>query len=203
MVLLICSILSPLFPLMYGWRKRFSILWWYAFASLSTDLITSLFKRVLHRNFEWQGNVFALIEFTLIAFYYRRKILKSNNQFYIFWTTGLVFFLAYTSFSHHWFSFNGLAISVLLLSYMSLGILGFYTLIKEQKTMFIEQSSFFWANVAIFIYASGTFFLFLLADRLKKNDMNSLMLLWSTVFLSLNILKNGLLGIALSKKTIR
>jgi hypothetical protein len=166
-------------------------------------LITSLFKRVLHRNFEWQGNVFALIEFTLIAFYYRHKILKSNNRFYIFWTTGLVFFLAYTSFSHHWFSFNGLAISVLLLSYMSLGILGFYTLIKEQKTMFIEQSSFFWANVAIFIYASGTFFLFLLADRLKKNDMNSLMLLWSTVFLSLNILKNGLLGIALSKKTIR
>lgn len=203
MILLICSILSPFFPLIYGWRRRFSILWWYAFASLSADLVTSLFKRVLHRNFEWQGNIFALIEFTLIAFYYRHKIWKADSRFYIFWICGLLFFLGYTSLGHYWFSFNGIAISVFLLSYMSLGVLGFYTLIKEQQTIFIEQSSFFWANVAIFIYASGTFFLFLLADRLKKNDLNSLVLLWRTVFLSLNILKNILLGIALSKKIMR
>lgn len=113
---------------------------------------------------------------------------------------GLVFFIAHTSFGQGWFVINRTGMCVLLSIYMLTCIAGFHKILKEQKTLHLEHSSFFWVNVAILIYSSGAFFLLLGADTIRAMNKEAITHLWNTLFLPLNILKNILLGIALSKK---
>jgi hypothetical protein len=172
-------------------------------ASFCTDLLATTLKRGFHLNNAWPANVFEVIEFTLFLLYYRNKVFTSNALFYIAYGSGILFFLLSTTFNSGWLTLNRPGICVLLVCYISLAILGFYKILKEQKLLQIERSSFFWTNVAILIYSSGAFFLFLGADAIRAIDKQLMIKLWYTLFVSLNILKNILLGIALSKKEER
>lgn len=196
----IISILSPLFPLIAGFRRRFTLLWLYVLTGFSFDLLITLIRRVLHWPHYLAANLFVLAEFLLVSFIYKDKIFKKPALFYSF--TGLLslFFIA-TTYEKAVADFNTFGSSFFSFSYIIYGIAGLYTLLQEQKVVFLEKSSFFWVNVAFIIYASGNFLLFLFRYYLQENDLELYKLLWSTFFLSLNVVKNILLGIALSKKT--
>lgn len=200
-MMLFLSICSPLLPLIAGWSKRCTTLWYYVLSALSVDLTAYLFKHILHLSYYWLSNVFVLLEFLFLTYYYKNSIFKNAMLFRIISIAGAIVFLVHTTASVHWLTFNYTASSVLYCYYMVLAIAGFYHLLREKKMLFLEQSQFFWANVAILIYASGNFFIFLLRNSVQASDPKMMMVLWTSVFLSLNILKNVLLGVALSKKT--
>ncbi len=175
-------------------------MWWYAFASLGTELATYLIRAFINPKSSLAGNIFELIEFTLILLYFRNKVSLKDTLFYLLLGSGAIFFILTTT-NKGWYKLNREGISTLLLVYIVLSISGFYTMLRQQKILFLEKSSFFWSNVAILIYAAGAFFLFLSTSHIKNSaDRLALTQLWNTLFLSLNILKNILLGIALSKK---
>jgi hypothetical protein len=113
---------------------------------------------------------------------------------------GFSFFIIHTSLTKGWFVINRVGTSVLLSIYTLCCIAGFLKILKEQRILHLEKSYQFWANVAILIYSSGAFFIFLAADTIRAENKAAMSQLWGTLFLSLNILKNILLGIALSKK---
>ena len=198
------STLAPLFPLIVGFRKRWStVIWWYCLISLTTDLLTYYFRHQ-HIATSLPGNIFALAEFSCILFFYKNKVFRKDTLFYITLVCGCLFFLSTTTFGLDWLKLNRIGISVFLVTYILLALIGFYTLIKEQQVTFVEQSSFFWANTAIFLFAAGAIFMFLATANIKtKVDRQALTQLWGTLFQTINILKNLLLGIALIKKQER
>lgn len=201
MVLLLISILSPLIPLVTGYRQaRRNPLWWYALICILSDTSIFIVKRALHLNFAWIANLFVIAELFLFIMYFKSKVFRKNTLLYYLLFASFLFFTVHTSLTKGWFIVNRTGISVLLGIYMLCCIAGFYKILKEQKILHLEQSSLFWSNVAILIYASGAFFLFLVADTLRAENKVAMGQLWGTLFLSLNILKNILLGIALSKK---
>ncbi len=96
---------------------------------------------------------------------------------------------------------NTFGYSILLIIFIFYSINGLYFILKEERNMYIERSEFFWANVAILTYASGTFFIFLFKDYLHDRNANAFNLIWLTAFVSLNSIKNFLLAFSLSAKT--
>lgn len=199
------STLAPLFPLIVGFRKRWStVIWWYCVFSLATDLITYYLRWERNITSSLPGNIFALAEFSCTLFFYKNKVFRKDTLFYITLLCGCLFFLSTTTFGLGWLKLNRIGISVFLVTYILLALIGFYTLIKEQQVTFVAQSSFFWANTAIFLFAAGAIFMFLATANIKnKVDRQALTQLWGTLFQTINILKNLLLGIALIKKQER
>ncbi len=200
------STLSPLFPLTAGIiRQRRTIIWWYCLFSLAVDLVTYYLKWSLHINNSLPGNIFALVEFSCILFFYKNKVfLHRITLFYLLLVCGCLFFLSTTTIGHGWMKLNRMAITVFLLFYIILALTGFYTLLREQNTRSADRSYFFWANTAVFLFASGAFFLFLYTANIKSAaDQKALSQLWFTLFQVINILKNILLGIALIQKQER
>lgn len=201
MLVLVLSILSPLFPIIRGAQyKNYNVIFLYCVASFCTDLLATTLKRGFHLNNAWPANVFEVIEFTLFLLYYKNKVFTSNTLFYSVFCSGILFFLLSTTFGSGWLTLNRTGISIMLCVFIVLSIAGFYKILKEQKILQLEKDSFFWVNVAILTYSSGAFFLFLGADAIRSIDKQLMIKLWYTFFVSLNILKNILLGIALSKK---
>lgn len=90
-----------------------------------------------------------------------------------------------------------LGTSIFAFVYIVYGILGFYSLLRKQDELFLDRSWFFWLNVALTMYASGTFLLFLFMDYLLSLDFDLFNKIWSSVFLTLNITKNLLIAVAL------
>jgi hypothetical protein len=200
-MMLFLSICSPLLPLIAGWHKRFTCLWYYCLCALTVDVSIFLLKHIAHVNHYWPANIFLLAEFMFLTYYYRRRVLNNTVLFKVIALSGIGGFILHTTLMPaRWLAFNYIASSVLNFYYIVLSISGFYCLLKEKKMIFPEQSTFFWANVAVLIYASGNFFIFLLRNSVQASDPGMMMMLWTTVFLSLNILKNILLAIGLFKK---
>ena len=199
MPLAFISILSPLVPLLVGIKKRYSILWLYVFTGFFFDLLISILKRI-PANRHWAANLFVLVEFLLISFYYKKKIFRSAIFFYSLIMILSAFFVC-TTLAKILTDLNTFGYSIFLFIFILYGITGLYLILKEKKMLFIEKSSFFWANAAFILYASGNFLLFLFKDFMHEKNLLAFNLLWAVCFLTLNILKNLLLAIALSSKT--
>lgn len=200
-MLLLLSILSPLLPIIAGYKRRSNPLWWYSVCSILNECLVPLVRNLLQAQVGITSNIFALSECLFIFLFYRNKVFRSDALFRFLLIANLCLFIMLTSVYTGWFRLDRLGISIFLLQYIGLSIAGFYQILKQQKILFLERSSFFWSNVAILIYASGAFFLFLFTTSIKTTaDQMALTQLWGTLFLSLNILKNILLTIALSKK---
>jgi hypothetical protein len=194
------SIISPLIPIIVGYRRRLTLLWVYAITGLTFDLLIPFLKRVLHVNYSWPGNLYVLLEFVMISLYYSQQVVARKMAAYVFIGLLCLFFIG-TTLNSGMFVFNAFGASVFCFVFILYGISGLYKMLQEQKVLFLEQSAFFWVNVAFIIYASGNFLLFLFLDYLSQQDDGMLRLLWGVSFLILNIVKNIFLGIALSKKT--
>jgi hypothetical protein len=199
-IIKLLSIFSPLIALVAGYRQRFTLLWYYVLAGLFFDLLLPLLKRGLEVNHFWAGNLFILVEFLMISFYYRERIFRNKLLFGSIVLIGSMFFITSTTVKSV-FAFNAFGASVFFFVYIVYGIVGLYKMLQAQNELFLERSSFFWVNVAFIIYASGNFLLFLFMDYLRQHDDKTLLMLWATSFQILNIIKNIVLGIALSKKS--
>ena len=186
-------------PLIAGIKKRFSLLWLYVLTGFFFDILVSVLKR-MQMNRHGATNMFVLAEFLFISFYYKKKIFKSNIFFYVFVLSLTLFFLCNTL-AKSLKDLNTFGYSIFLFTFILYGIVGLYRILKEQKMLFLEKSSFFWANVAFILYASGNFMLFLFKDYLNEKDIIAFHLLWTVSFITLNILKNLILAISLSSKT--
>jgi len=191
------SLCSPLFPIVTGIRKKNTLLWLYAITGLVFDLaMTILTKNGI--TMAWVGNIFCIVEFLFICFYYKPRIFKNASVFYI--TTGLLvgFFIASTIYNSV-FVYNNYGETVFDLTCILFALIGLTTLLKEQKNIFIEQSSFFWLNVALLIYNSGNFLIFLFQAYLMSSQKAVIYALW-VIHNILNIIFSVLLGISLSRK---
>lgn len=198
--LLLLSACSSLLPLAAGRQTRGSrLLRCYALAGCFYDVAVLLQTCFLAGNTLLSGNLYLPLEFTLLALYYKKEVFVQKTSFPVISIIILLFYLAFTTYSKGWFYFNDTGTAVFNLYYTLVSLAGYLMLMREQKNSFLEKSAFFWANTAVIMYASGNLFIFLLryielTDPLVFHDI------WQRIFYPLNILKNVLLGIALSRR---
>jgi len=177
-------------------RKHFPLLWFYPLTGFAFDILVSIFKRIGSGGNGWVSNLFVLTEFLILSFIYRKRVFPNDRVFFLF-TGALVLFFISTTFNTSLVRFNLFGASFFSFSYIVYGLLGFRSILKEKDIMALERYWFFWLNTAVLTYASGTFLLFLFRDYLWSVNEVFYKQLWNSLFLSLNIIKNLLLAVAL------
>lgn len=194
--ILVVSILSPLIPLITGMKKRLTLLWLYCLTGLAFELGITLFKRVFHINYLLPSNLYLLVECVFISFLFRKAVFHRALTFYLVLVSLCLFFVI-TTVSGSVFQLNHLGASVLSLSYIVFAMLCLYGILKEQRTVYLEENWLFWLAVAFILYSSGNVLIFLFRPYLIDRDYEVFRKLWFYLYLMLNILKNILIAVAL------
>jgi hypothetical protein len=199
------SIFSPLLPLTVGFRKRNTLLWFYALAGFSFDIISLIIRTGNSYSNNNPGlllaeNIFLIFEFALVSLYYRGKVFRNSK--YFFWIMAMIISIyILTNATKRNMIFNFVGGSIFDFSCIILAVIGFYSLIKKKEVIFLDKSPFFWVNVAFLIYCTGNFLTFLFAEYLKEKDGHFLVNLW--IFHNvLNILFSILIAISFLKRNI-
>ena len=196
-VLLVLSIASNLLPLLFGHKKRYTVLWWYVLTSLVFDLLVTTLRRVFDVQYHWATNLFVLTEFVFVSYVYRDRILKHPYVFYGVLVTVGGYFIVDTLCTTM-LRLNTFGYSLFLLAYIIYSICGLLSILKRQEVVFLETSSFFWMNVAFIIYASGDFLSILFTSYIQDRAHPLFVFLWSVSFKIFNIVKNIFLAKAVS-----
>jgi len=190
--------LSPLIPLLTGYRNRRSLLWLYCFVGFVFEWFISLARRGLHINYFLPSNIYLLTEFVLVCFLFRSRLIMNR---YAFWT--LLFGLSALFIVHTVAKgpqeFNTSGAALFSLSYIVLSIAGLAQILQSKEVLFLDKYWFFWLCIAFLIYASGNILLFLFRLVMIKADFQLYRILWFYLYCPLNIAKNLFFAIALSR----
>ncbi len=198
----ILSWVSPLLALVLGWKyRRFSLLWNYCLLGLIFDTLTYCIRFVWFPGEQviTLGNLFILIELLAFGLFFYRYVFHRNRLFALSVAAVAVIFVVHTLLNAL-FKFNLTALVVLPIGYIGCCLLGFNAILKEQKIQRLERSFTFWALVAIFIFAAGAFFVYLVLSQIIDNKAQDVKVIWFSIFTCINILRYLLLGIALYQK---
>lgn len=197
-ITLVLAVSSFLFPLIYGYKKRHTLLWQYLLFSFACDVLTIVVKRVFHHSPIALGNVLCFGEFIFLSLYYYRYVNSKHTVFIIIASVVALFYvsrLAIYGIDDN----NGIGFSLFALTYIGYSLWGFYRLAMDKNIENIVQSSFFIVNVAVLLGFAGKFLIYFFSDYLYDHQRPALFALWIFVKL-LNIAVNILFAIALSNK---
>jgi len=203
LVITYISVFSPLLPLIVGFRKRTSLLWFYALAGISFDIISLIvraYNEHYHKslNLSLAENIFLIFEFSLISLYYRDKVFKKNKLFLVLILL-LILLYVLCNLSYYNLMFNFVGGTIFDFSCIIFAVIGLYSLIKKREVVFLDKSPFFWVNIALLLYCTGNFLIFLFAEYLQEKDSDFLRYLW--IFHNvLNILFSVLIAISFLKR---
>lgn len=192
------AIVFTTLTLIVGHKQYRSYLWWYMFASLMADCITTYILMPYGFNRGWPANLFMLSEFVFLSLYIKQFI-NAKKLFGVFIIVGFTV-LCWRIVSQSVLNFNIRDMWILHLIYLAYGFTGFYILLKAEQPKPLETQAYFWVNVMFILYYSGIFVLFLFTQYLVKEDREALKILWPVVLSSLNILQRILLAIAFTRK---
>lgn len=200
-VLKVISLVSPIAVLILAWKHRFSLLWLYAAAGLIIDNV-NLLLRYYDINPHATGNLFVLIEFICISFYYKSRIFSSQRSFAVLISVLIIGFISHTIYTTI-FELNFLGAGILCAVYITYGIAGYLRIINTVEVMDLTRLPFFWVNTAFFLYATSNCLLFLFATYLKQESYELMLSIWFSFFVSINILHYLLISIGLYKTPLR
>lgn len=205
-IIMYLSIFSPLLPLIVGLRKRTTLLWLYALAGFSFDIILIIvrdyctYKHITPPNLSLAENIFLVLEFVLISLYYRNKVFIKSQLFIVVMAV-LISLYILSNVTKYYAVLNLVGGTIFDFSCIIYAVIGFYSLIKKREVIFLDKSPFFWVNVALLIYCTGNFLIFLFGAYFQEKDKHFLINLW--VFHNvLNILFSVLIAISFLKRNI-
>ncbi len=200
MLLTLISAFSALLSFVAGMKTK-GVLWAYMLTSCIYDSFVFSLQLRSDADWLWTRNFFLPLEYTCISVYYKKEVFDKSMAFSVSGAAALALFLIPVALAPKgWLAFNYTGALVLNFYYILLALAGYRMLFREQKNSFLEKSPFFWANTAIAMYAAGGLLLCLLRG-ITAHPHPAMPPIWPYLFLSLNILKNILTGIALTRRS--
>lgn len=192
------STLSALIPIIFfllfclkNGKKSLWVIFIYCIASFSFDvfLSTSMWA-IEHTYLVW--NVFAIIEFSLLSYFFYVVIKERNVRililsFLIIYL--LVFFRFLSSNDDH---FNSILNAIGSVIFLCLSIIFFILSMRNTNTTTNFYSPVFLIVIALLLYVASTLFLYIIASQLTEKGMEQY---WSINHIS-NILTNLIFSIA-------
>ncbi len=151
-------------------------------------------------NVSFAENIFLIFEFVLISLYYRNKVFKTNTLFLLI-MIALISLYIFSNVAKYSVMFNFIGGTIFDFSCIIYSVIGFYSLLRKREVIFLDKSPFFWVNVALLLYCTGNFLIFLFAEYLREKDKHFLINLW--LFHNvLNIMFSVLIAISFLKRNI-
>lgn len=146
-------------------------------------------------------NLFTVVEYTFFCYFIYlilpKGAIKKTVPF--LWIAFILFaFIDYAFFSKT-HEFDSFAIGIESIIVLLLCMAYLFSQIRGNSSLLIYSTFNFWAVIAFFIYFSGTFFLYLMTDKMRVSV--SFQKMYFIINISFNILKNLLLCVAMTMKS--
>jgi hypothetical protein len=194
-ILRLCSIFSPLVPLLIVVLRRKKLARYQAVIVIfvTVSFLTDLFSTYIMRG----GNYYllhgyGLLESAILIYFYYLVLKESKKVTAIVGAAFLAFYVVNSlTWEYRVFNTYGSTMECLLMIGFAMAL--FFQFYKEEEDIFIDQSPLFWMNIGILVYFSGAFFSFILSREILSGPMT-----WMLHNLC-NVLKNLLFAIALWK----
>lgn len=144
--------------------------------------------------------VFTIVEFSFFCYFIYLILPKGfiKKSVVIIWSGFLLFAIIDYAFFSKSSEFDSIAIGIESIIVLMLCIYYLFSQIKGANNLLIYSTFNFWTVIAFFIYFSGTFFLYLMTEKMM--DSPSFQKLYFVINISFNILKNILLSVAMTMK---
>lgn len=185
-------------PVLAGVRKPGALIWILATVGfVSNCLLLFIIKDVMIKMV--LGNLYVWAECLLLILIYQHNGLLKNQMLKFFAFCVFIFEIIdtlRTGITH----FNGIGTAYLSALYMLLAVSSYVMIIRQQKSVFLEHSAFFWFNTAVIISASGGFILYLFVSYLTEHNMQGVRNSLWFVNNSLDLIKSVLISVALLQK---
>ncbi len=194
------SVFSALIPIIIGFTKRKEqtrigyLILVLVLISLGSDIL-SYISAVIFRNNYWVLHIYHILEITILSLFYF-YFLKSKSHLY-FWLIILCIYLFDIIIVSNVIEMNSIFLAVESLLFILYGVLGYFTLFKDEEHLFLDGSPEFWFNTAIITYFSGALFSWSMFHYLHQPDGSGAGI-WAFHNIA-NILKNILFAIGLWK----
>ncbi len=182
-------------------NKPLRVILFYVVYCITNEGISFYLQSVVHTpNFIILLNLFTVLEYTFFCYflylifpkgYVRKAIPFLWLGFLLFALIDYIFFSKTHEFDSIASGIEAIIVLVLCMAYL-------FSQVKGNNYLVVYSTFNFWAVIAFFIYFSGTFFLYLMTDKMRVSV--SFQKMYFVINISFNILKNLLLCVAMTMK---
>ena len=206
-ILLYTGIFSTLLPLVFfllfkrnGKQDSLRVILFYVLYCIVNEAMGFYLQNIRSANFRYLLYAFTVVEYSFFCYFIylilnRSKVRKAIVFIWIVFLLFSFIDLFYVNEGHGFDSFTSGIESIIILL---LCVYYLFSQIAGSNSLLIYSTFDFWVAIGFLIYFSGTFFLYLMTDKMMKSP--HFQQLYFVINISFNILKNILLSIAMTMK---
>jgi hypothetical protein len=209
MFLLYFGIFAPLLPLIFFFlfktnsrEKTLRVILFYIIYCIINEGLSFYLQDIRSGDFIYLLYAFTIVEFTFFC-YFIYLILPQNFIKRVIIPFVWAFFLLFTGVNYLFYNtakeFDSLAVGIESIIIILLCAYYLFYQVKSSNSLLVYSTFNFWVVITFFLYFSGTFFLYLFADKMARNP--EFQRLYFIINLSFNIMKNILLCVAMVMKS--
>ena len=210
-LLLYTVTLIPLLPLLFfilfkrkSKEKAIWVIFFYILYCLINEFINLYLQQIDSAYVLQLFNIFTIVEFTFISYYFLLLFNdKRKTKFLIraLWIGFTIFAILNIFLRRGVKSWDSLSMGIESLIIIILGVYFIFNQIKKTNSLSVYTKFHFWIAVTFVVYFSGTFFLNIMAESMRRNP--DYQMLYFIINIAFNILKNVLLALAMTMKINR
>ncbi|MFN6379560.1 MAG: hypothetical protein ACK4WD_09805 [Flavobacteriales bacterium] len=194
------SAYSPFLAALIANKARRNILWFYLIFGGLAELLGGLLKHRLEWHYEFLANTYISGEIVFyMTFFYQnlfRKKFKSYLIAVVLIWQGLFWI---DTFNESKLVMNTSALGLNCLIYTLLSMLTYRMILIRQEDEKLSQNPVFWINTGIFLCSAGGCLFFILLDRVEKENIQFLIMLWMSFYCIINMIRYLFIGIGLNR----
>jgi hypothetical protein len=191
------------FFLLFKWKskeKSLRVILFYILYCIGNEAMSFYLQSIRSPNAVYLFLLFTLVEYTFFCYFTYLILPKGGIKKAVpfLWISFLLFaFIDYVFFSKK-YEFDSIASGIESIIVLMLCIYYLFSQVKGSNNLMIYSTFNFWAVIAFLIYFSGTFFLYLMTEKMM--DSPSFQKMYFIINISFNILKNLLLCVAMTMR---
>ena len=175
-------------------------MWFYLFLGGLSELVGFFLKHDYAWHYEFSSNIYISCEivFYMTYFYYNLFSGKYKRLLILLVLIWQVLFWIDT-FVQPKFVMNTSALGINCILYTLLSMLTYREILIRQEFEKLTSNPTFWINTGIFLCSAGGCLFFVLLEKVEKENIDFLIMLWMTFYCLLNLIRYIFIGIGLNR----
>lgn len=205
--LLYTGIFSTLLPLVFcllfkrnSKQESLRVILFYILYCIVHEGMSFYLQSIRSENFKYLFYAFTIVEYSFFCYFIYLVISKNKIRKVIvfIWIGFLLFALIDLFYVNKGGGFDSFTSGIESIIILALCAYYLFSQIRGSNSLLIYSTFEFWVVITFLIYFSGTFFLYLMTDKMRENL--NFQQLYFIINISFNILKNILLSIAMTMR---
>ncbi len=205
--LLYTGIFSTLLPLVFcllfkrnSKQESLRVILFYILYCIVHEGMSFYLQSIRSENFKYLFYAFTIVEYSFFCYFIYLVISKNKirKAIVFIWIGFLLFALIDLFYVNKGGGFDSFTSGIESIIILALCAYYLFSQIRGSNSLLIYSTFEFWVVITFLIYFSGTFFLYLMTDKMRENL--NFQQLYFIINISFNILKNILLSIAMTMR---